>query len=402
MGVVDDLRERQRRKRAEEGGSRISAGTLIIVLAIIAIIVGSIYAKIRKSNVIEEVTIEAGTEITPDLFFKKPVSGASIDASSDIYSTERVGQYNMHIKVGNYLYQSVLTVKDTVAPTADPVDVRLELGETCTEKDFVTNVTDATNVTITLDEDIDFTQTGKRDVLLHLTDQGGNVLDLTAQLNITCVKTELTVEAGEGAPDIEDFVLAGEEYEYITDMEAIDYNKLQKVDIDIRVDGCDYTSTMNIVDTIKPTVGVQDVEGFTLVELSVDDFIVEINDATETTAEFVKDPDFEQEGEQEVEIAITDSGKNKTTATANLTLVKDTKAPSIKGVHNITMTAGDSVNFKSGVSAVDNCPTGVSLSVDSSAVNTSVPGTYTVVYTAKDLAGNSSKANATVTVLKAD
>lgn len=386
-------------QKSDDGSRHLPVGLIVIVLCVIAGIAASAYGKYRKANVIEEVTIEAGTEITPDLFFKRPVEGAVIDSSSDIYSTERVGTYDMHIKDGNYLYQSKLKVQDTIAPTADPVDVRLELGETCTEKDFVTNINDATNVKIELDEPIDFKKTGKRDILIHLSDQGGNKLDLTAELNITCVKTELTVEAGNGVPPIEDFVLAGETYKYITDMEAIDYAQLKETNIEIEVDDCSYTSLMKVVDTTKPVLELQDIEGFTLVELPVEDFIVLVEDVTQTTVEFVKAPDFEKEGEQEVEIAVVDEGNNKTTAKAKLTLEKDTVPPVIRGVRNITMTAGDAIDFKSGVSASDNCPVGVSVSVDASGVNTSVPGTYTVNYSAKDLAGNVSRASATVTVV---
>lgn len=386
-------------QKSDDGSRHLPVGLIVIVLCVIAGIAASAYGKYRKANVIEEVTIEAGTEITPDLFFKRPVEGAVIDSSSDIYSTERVGTYDMHIKDGNYLYQSKLKVQDTIAPTADPVDVRLELGETCTEKDFVTNINDATNVKIELDEPIDFKKTGKRDILIHLSDQGGNKLDLTAELNITCVKTELTVEAGNGVPPIEDFVLAGETYKYITDMEAIDYAQLKETNIEIEVDDCSYTSLMKVVDTTKPVLELQDIEGFTLVELPVEDFIVLVEDVTQTTVEFVKAPDFEKEGEQEVEIAVVDEGNNKTTAKAKLTLEKDTVPPVIRGVRNITMTAGDAIDFKSGVSASDNCPVGVSVSVDASGVNISVPGTYTVNYSAKDLAGNVSRASATVTVV---
>lgn len=386
-------------RKSDDGSRHLPVGLIVVVICVIAGIAISAYDKYRKANVIEEVIIEAGTEITPDLFFKRPIEGATIDDSSDIYSTERVGTYNMHLNDGTYLYQSVLKVVDTVAPTAEAVDVRLELGETCTEKDFITNLNDATNVKIELEEPIDFKKTGKRDVVLHLSDQGGNTLDLTAVLNITCVKTELTVEAGNGVPPIEDFVLAGETYKYITDMEAIDYAKLQETNVEIEVDDCSYTSLMKLVDTTKPTLELQDVEGFTLVEVPVEDFIVAIEDVTQTTVEFVKAPDFEKEGEQEVEIVVEDEGKNKTTAKAKLTLEKDTVPPSIRGVRNITMTAGDSIDFRSGVSVADNCPVGYSLSVDSSGVNTSVPGTYTVSYNAKDLAGNVSRASAVVTVV---
>ena len=76
----------------------------------------------------------------------------------------------------------------------------------------------------------------------------------------------------------------------------------------------------------------------------------------------------------------------------------DTEGPVISGVQNLVVEAGGSLSYRTGVTAVDDRDGPVALQVDSSAVNLSVPGEYTVVYSAADSSGNRTEAEATVTV----
>ncbi len=77
--------------------------------------------------------------------------------------------------------------------------------------------------------------------------------------------------------------------------------------------------------------------------------------------------------------------------------VVDTTAPVIE-VGEIRVNIGDGIAWKKQAAVTDNSDGEVDIKVDSSAVNTSVAGTYTVTYTATDESGNSSKAEATVIV----
>lgn len=77
----------------------------------------------------------------------------------------------------------------------------------------------------------------------------------------------------------------------------------------------------------------------------------------------------------------------------------DRIAPEIRGVKNFTVYAGDFVSCQSGVSVTDDTDTQVPLQVDSSRVDWDRAGTYVVLYTATDSAGNTAESRATVTVL---
>lgn len=77
--------------------------------------------------------------------------------------------------------------------------------------------------------------------------------------------------------------------------------------------------------------------------------------------------------------------------------VVDTTAPVIE-VGEIRVNIGDGIAWKKQATVTDNSDGKIDIKVDSSAVNTSVAGTYTVTYTATDESGNSSSATATVIV----
>lgn len=92
-------------------------------------------------------------------------------------------------------------------------------------------------------------------------------------------------------------------------------------------------------------------------------------------------------------VSVTVDGKTKKYTVE----VIDTTAPVIE-VGEIRVNIGDGIAWKKQATVTDNSDGKVDIKVDSSAVNTSVAGTYTVTYTATDESGNSSTATATVVV----
>ena len=79
----------------------------------------------------------------------------------------------------------------------------------------------------------------------------------------------------------------------------------------------------------------------------------------------------------------------------------DTTAPTILGVNKLSVFVGSTVAYRSGILVTDDTDPNPKLTVDSSFVNLSAPGTYQLVYSATDSAGNTSKVQTTVTVVEA-
>ena len=79
----------------------------------------------------------------------------------------------------------------------------------------------------------------------------------------------------------------------------------------------------------------------------------------------------------------------------------DTTAPTILGVNKLSVFVGSTVAYRSGILVTDDVDPNPKLTIDSSFVNLSAPGTYQLVYSATDSAGNTSKVQTTVTVVEA-
>lgn len=79
----------------------------------------------------------------------------------------------------------------------------------------------------------------------------------------------------------------------------------------------------------------------------------------------------------------------------------DKVAPQILGVNKIAVFLGSTVSYRSGILVSDDTDPAPKLTVDSSQVNLSAPGTYPVYYSATDSAGNQTTIETTVTVSEA-
>lgn len=79
--------------------------------------------------------------------------------------------------------------------------------------------------------------------------------------------------------------------------------------------------------------------------------------------------------------------------------IQDREAPEILGLRDILAYEGETVSYRSGITVRDNVDSEPELDVDSRRVDLSRSGTYTITYTARDAAGNETRAEASVTVL---
>ena len=344
--------------------------------------------------------VEAGTDVAVQDFLKNPAQEAVFCEGSDVIDVSVPGEYHVKIKTGWYTKKSVLYVSDTTAPQGQAVTVSLESGETCGAADFVTGIADATQVDIAFGSEPDFTQAGSQDVEVVLTDLGGNQTVISSQLFISHVVSELTVEAGQPAPTLQDFVIGGESARFISNVSGFDYTKLGDRRVLLEVDGRNYETLMHIVDTVAPKVEVQDVQGYTLVPREAADFVASVEDVTNVEVTFGEEPDLSRAGTQQIEICASDAAGNQTVKTANLILEQDTEAPSIAGVADLRVIKGNSVAYRKNIVVTDNCEEGLELTVDNSAVDLNQVGSYPITYIARDLAGNETTASATVTVLE--
>ena len=217
------------------------------------------------------------------------------------------------------------------------------------------------------------------------------------------LKQTVRLEAGSSPCRACDFLLEGKDPDrasFATELEEIDFAIPGTYAVKVRYGRRVFPSTLEIVDTTPPT-GIGGEKTIWLGErLAPEELLVSAEDVTEVTVSWKQTPDWSREGRQQVFLELRDSSGNTGVVSAVLTIQGDHEPPVISGVRDQAVVKGDSVSYRSGVTASDNRDGEVEVTVDSSQVRLDAYGTYEVVYTAEDQAGNVATATAVITVGK--
>lgn len=106
---------------------------------------------------------------------------------------------------------------------------------------------------------------------------------------------------------------------------------------------------------------------------------------------------YTKSGDYDNTITVTDDAGNTSDIDIKISVID---APSINGISDKTVTVGDTIDYLSGVTAVDGKGTDItgSIEVDSSKVDINTPGTYQIIYKVTDSYGFSTGANCNITV----
>lgn len=393
--VMHRNEEKTNRKQRARNGRRIRV--LVVCFAVLALFAvgGWIYV---DGLAYKTVHVEAGIEVSASDLLKKADSGAVFTQDSQPFDIAVPGEYQVKVKSGLFTHSCRLIIQDTIPPTAQAVPVKREAGEAFGAEAFVSDITDATKVTVSYVTEPDFSRTGEQEVQVILTDRGGNWTVVDSKLYLIRLAEGVTMEAGGEMPDIDRFVEAGRNAVFLTQMSEIDSHKVGDHEVLLDIDGEVYSSMLHVEDTVPPLLEVHDVESFLQVPRKAEDFVSSSEDATELVFAFRQEPDLSLAGSQEVEIVARDGGGNETVKQARLTLREDTEAPVIHGAVDLDFFLGESISYRKNVTVADNCQEGVTLEVDTSGADLSREGVYPITYTATDVAGNRSSVTVNLTV----
>ncbi len=308
-------------------------------------------------------------------------------------------------------YSSFMQKNNTPTPT--PIEyyfpvvttkrVVVSAGTEVAPEMFIQSLESIFDVSFHYEEKPDFNRYGLQEVIILAVDTEGNSAAKRAQINILNIKEKLELHLGEPLPKAEDFLMEpGSAISMVTDISKIDTSVLAEYEIEVLVDGDSAKSVLVVNDFKAPEVEVRNLEGWAMQPpLSVDDFIVSIQDTTDVEKQFVSEPDWNLPGKQQVVIRVLDENNNCTECTAELTLKQDTKAP-VVSVTDVDITVGGVIAYKKAVSYYDDAASydQMSLEIDNSRVNADEAGSYEVTYTVKDFAGNSTSVVGKVNVVE--
>jgi len=106
---------------------------------------------------------------------------------------------------------------------------------------------------------------------------------------------------------------------------------------------------------------------------------------------------YSKSGDYDNTITVTDDAGNSTDIDIKISVID---APVINGISDKTVTVGDTIDYLSGITAVDGKGTDITgnIEVDSSKVDINTPGTYQITYKVTDSYGFSTGANCNITV----
>lgn len=180
--------------------------------------------------------------------------------------------------------------------------------------------------------------------------------------------------------------------------EAVKLNQLGEYSIVYSTSNKDYEVKVKVVDTVNPEYSVKDIELFLGEKVDINTIVSDVKDQTKTEVYFDKDYSFDKDGEHKVKVVVEDEAGNKTKKDVLVKIVKDTEKPTLSGVRDRSVYVNGKIDYLDGIVAKDNRATDPKITVDSSAVDLSKTGTYTIKYSVEDLDSNIGEYTANVIV----
>ncbi|MDD6351587.1 MAG: transglutaminase domain-containing protein [Lachnospiraceae bacterium] len=323
-------------------GNFLKAKRMRLLFILILIIIAGIIIFFLMDRVKRSYEIEAGKNFSVSMVMKRNYKGRLTDQGEKV-KTDTPGTYRIIVRSGISNYPCEVTVKDTVKPQGQPVQISTTPGKAVKADKFVTDIKDATKVKVSFKTKPDFKTIQTSKVTVVLTDLGNNKTEVTSSLNVVGVKDSITVEAGSSLPEASSFALEN------MDPSSVSY-------------------------------------------ASNDEITTYINDNQIKDA--YQDPDLGHVGKYRVYLKVGDL------ICPSQIDVTDTTAPVITA-KDFTVEPGSTISYKDKVSITDNAGNdNIKLEVDHSKVDANTEGTYPIVYTATDASGNSASKTINVQVKK--
>jgi hypothetical protein len=372
----------------------------IIVCVLLTLLVLLFINAFKYNDINRKVIIEAGMELPEaNVFLKDNTKPARYLTDIIKINMKEIGVHDLTIESNGSKYKVKLEIRDTIPPSAELKKVDLYEGRTVDPQEFIKQINDGTNVTVSYKTTPDFSRTGNQDVFLLLQDSAGNKTELTGKLRISKVKELVKVDMVKKEVNLEAFLKEKSDLSSASLVEPLVIpDKIGVYPAKVKINDVVYDSSIQVTDMVPPKATAVNQTVWQNDEIEASLFVTDIIDVTNVTASYAQDPDFSKPGNQTVQVKLTDEGGNETIIEAVLTVIQDTEPPAIYGVKDNTIYINTPVSFKKDVYVYDNRDGEIDFKVDSSQVNQNKPGTYKVIYIATDSSGNTSTKEAMYTV----
>ena len=214
---------------------------------------------------------------------------------------------------------------------------------------------------------------------------------------------DVTIELGEGLPDISEFLEEGasaESSRFEEGAKTLSFERVGTYEVPVRYDTTVGTVLLHVVDTTPPTLTLREITVTVSAEVSESDFIESVSDLSgSVTTKVLSEWDTSEPKTFSVIVQAEDESGNVTVEATTLTVISDTVPPVIAGLSDLLIPQGADPDYLEGVSAFDTVDGYVDVRCSSEAVDVNTAGTYYIVYTASDANGNTATARRRVIVM---
>lgn len=242
-------RNAARKRRAAKRRRVILSVLCVLLSAILAVCVIGIIILQRSVPLVDELTVEAGSMVAVDRFLTQAGSAISQSVSfkTDMAGIDMSveGDHVIELYVDGKVCTSILHVRDTVAPKAEPVEMTIDAGMLPAPELLVTNVRDVGAVTVSYQETPDVSQGGEVIAKVLLTDAAGNTSVVRVKLTVIFDKVPPVIE---GAVDRKFYVGdpiiytgAYEDFDDVGYVEVRAYDETSTVTLTVDRDALDTT-----------------------------------------------------------------------------------------------------------------------------------------------------------------
>ena len=174
--------------------------------------------------------------------------------------------------------------------------------------------------------------------------------------------------------------------------------------LELALNGAPFQVKLFVEDTTPPTATSTSVTIPMGVTVVPEEFVSDIfDDSPITSISFLEEPDVFLSGQQNVEIEITDYFGNSEIFVSTLTVESNEMPPRFEGIEPIIFSmVGQTIMYRTGVTAFDSFGREIDFNVDSSEVDQHTAGIYSAVFSAEDCCGNRTEVTVTVEILSID
>lgn len=371
----------------------------LMLCIIVGVIISSAFS--RPDYVARSVTVEAGRASIEASDFLVDKSHSAEFGDGALFDLSSVGEYKIPLVVDGKNCTTKLIVIDTKAPEGIVRDMSVWQGSKLDAESCVSDIKDATEVSVKFKKKPDTDELGKREVTVILEDGGGNTTEYTFVLNVVSssglLYTHYVSELGEELPSADVFTGKAGVGEYLSDISSISPNAAGIYMLQISADGNTFDVVLEITDTVAPTATVTPQICYNKIP-EASEFISGIIDKSRVTVSYETEPDMASSGRVDVNIVLTDAHGNKTVYPTYFEVMSDTKAPEIlKAPDVLEVDTGATIIWRASVEATDDSGK-VELDLDTTGADLDTPGVYTVEIVARDDAGNETRRKVKLTV----